>query len=63
MNRPAAALAMSDGQRQALRVLARSQTAPHRQVQRAEVLLLAGEGIANTQIAQRVGVKAATVRA
>jgi len=54
---------MSDGQREALGVLARSQTAPHRQVQRAEVLLLAGEGIANTQIAQRVGVKAATVRA
>ncbi len=54
---------MSDGQREALRVLARSQTAPHRQVQRAEALLLAGEGIANTRIAQRVGVKAATVRA
>lgn len=54
---------MSAGQREALRVLARSQTAPHRQVQRAEALLLAGEGIANTQIAQRVGVKAATVRA
>ncbi len=54
---------MSDGQREALRVLARSRTAPHRQVQRAEALLLAGEGIANTQIAQRVGVKAATVRA
>jgi transposase len=54
---------MSDGQREALRVLARSQTAPHRQVQRAEALLLAGEGIANSQIAQRVGVKAATVRA
>jgi transposase len=32
-------------------------------VQRAEALLLAGDGIANTQIAQRVGVKAATVRA
>jgi transposase len=54
---------MSDGQREALHRLARSQTAPHRQVQRAEVLLLAGEGIANTQIAARVGVKAATVRA
>jgi transposase len=54
---------MSDGQREALQVLARSQTAPHRQVQRAEALLLAGDGVANTQIAQRVGVKAATVRA
>lgn len=54
---------MSDGQREALQTLARSQTAPHRQVQRAEALLLAGDGIANSQIAQRVGVKAATVRA
>ncbi len=63
VNRAAVALVMSDGQREALQVLARSRTAPHRQVQRAEVLLLAGEGIANAQIAQRVGVKAATVRA
>jgi transposase len=53
---------MSDGQRDALRVLARSQTAPHRQVQRAEALLLAADGVANTRIAQQVGVKAATVR-
>jgi len=44
-------------------VLARSHTAPHRQVQRAEALLLAGDGIANSLIAQRVGVKVATVRA
>ena len=54
---------MSDGQRETLQTLARSRTAPHRQVQRAEALLLAGEGIANSQIAQQVGVKAATVRA
>ena len=59
---PAPALGMSDGQRDALRVLARSQTAPHRQVQRAEALLLAADGVANTRIAQQVGVKAATVR-
>src|SRR5665213_2516169 len=62
MNRPAAALVMSPGQRDALEVLARSRTAPHRQVQRAQVLLLAAEGIANSQIAARVGVKPATVR-
>ena len=43
-------------------MLARSQTAPHRQVQRAEALLLAADGVANTRIAQQVGVKAATVR-
>jgi transposase len=54
---------MSSGQREALEVVARSRTAPHRQVQRAEALLLAGDGVANTQIAHRVGVKSATVRA
>jgi transposase len=60
---PAAALVMSDGQREALEVLARSQIAPHRQVQRAEALLLAADGVANTRIAARVGVNASTVRA
>jgi transposase len=54
---------MSDGQREALEVLARSQTAPHRQVQRAQALLLAGEGVANTRIAAQVAVNVATVRA
>jgi hypothetical protein len=54
---------MSGGQREALEVLARSQTAPHRQVQRAEALLLAAVGVANTRIAARVGVNASTVRA
>jgi len=54
---------MSDGQREALGVLARSQTAPHRQVQRAEALLLAADGVANTRIAEQVGVNPSTVRA
>jgi len=53
---------MSEGQREALAVLARSQSAPHGQVRRAEALLLAADGVANTQIAQRVGATAATVR-
>ena len=44
-------------------MLARSQTAPHRQVRRAEALLLAAAGVANTRIAARVGVNASTVRA
>lgn len=56
-------MVMSEGQREALTVLARSRAAPYRQVQRAEALLLAGDGVANSQIAGRVGVKAATVRA
>jgi hypothetical protein len=42
---PAAALVMSDGQREALQGLSRSQTAPHRQVQRAKALLLAADGV------------------
>ena len=63
MMTPVAALVMSDGQRDALGVLVRSQTGPHRQVQRAEALLLAADGVANTRIAAQVGVNPATVRA
>jgi transposase len=63
VNRPAVALVMSDGQRDALEALARSKTAPHRQVQRAKALLLAADGVANSRIGQQIGVKAATVRA
>jgi hypothetical protein len=48
---PADALVMSDGQREALQALSRSQTAPHRRVQRAKALLLASAGAANTRIA------------
>ena len=59
----AAALVMSDGQREALEVIARSQVVAHRQVQRARVLLLAADGVANARIAARVGVTATTVRA
>ena len=54
---------MSVGQREALEVLARAQSAPHRQVQRAKALLLAADGVANTRIADEVGVTAVTVRA
>jgi len=62
MNRTAAPLVMSAGQREALRVLARSSTAAHRQVQRAKVLLMAADGVANSQIATTVGVTPMTVR-
>jgi len=54
---------MSDSQRAALEVLARARSAPHRQVQRAKALLLAADGVANTGIAEQVGVTAVTVRA
>ena len=54
---------MTDAQRGTLEVLARSTAAPHRQVQRAKVLLLAAAGEANIRIAGRVGVTVVTVRA
>ncbi len=41
---PAAALVMSEGQREALEVIAKSHSAPFRQVLRVGVLLLAGRG-------------------
>ena len=43
--------------------LIRSHTAPHRDVQRAMVLLMASDGFANTRIASEVGVAPMTVKA
>src|SRR5674476_1318045 len=63
MNKAAAPLVMSTGQRQSLTLLARSSTAAHRQVQRANVLLMAADGVANSKIAATVGVTPVTVRA
>jgi transposase len=54
---------MSDGERATLEQLSRSQTAPHREVQRAKVLLLAADGVANTRISADIGVTPVTVRA
>jgi transposase len=62
MNKAAAPLLMSTGQREALTVLARSSSAAHRQVQRAKVLLMAADGVANAKIAATVGVTPVTVR-
>jgi transposase len=59
---PAAALPMSEGQRAALELIAKSRTAPFRQVQRATALLLAGDGVANARIAGQVAVTVTTVR-
>lgn len=53
---------MTDGQRVALKALAASTVAPHRQVQRACALLLAADGVANAHIANRVGVSVGTIR-
>ncbi|MGH9091798.1 MAG: IS630 family transposase [Acidimicrobiales bacterium] len=52
---------MSDGQREILETLARSQTAPHREVVRAKALLLAAQGVANTAIAKEIGVSPSSV--
>ncbi|MDQ0618249.1 hypothetical protein QFZ33_002273 [Arthrobacter globiformis] len=58
MTNPAPALVVSDGQRAALEVLSKSRTASHREVQRAQVLLMAAEGLANESIAKVAGVEA-----
>jgi transposase len=50
---PAPALSITDGQREVLETLLRSQTAPFRQVRRAKVLLLAADGVSNVEIAER----------
>lgn len=44
-----------------LRSLANSQTAEHRQVQRAKIILLAGEGYSNAEISAKTGVHRNTV--
>src|SRR5476649_604726 len=54
---------MSVGQRASLEVLARSSTAAHREVQRAKVLLMAADGVANARISASVWVTPVTVRA
>jgi transposase len=63
MSAPAPALAISDADRQILKRVARSQTAAHREVLRARVLLDAGDGVGNRTIAARHAVSAMTVRA
>jgi transposase len=63
MRLPTAALSVDDGQREVLERLARSGVAAQREVARARVLLLASEGVANTQIAAQVRVSPTTVKA
>ena len=54
-------LVMDEGQREILEKLARSHTAPHREVTHAKALLLAAEGLANTAIAAQLSVSPASV--
>ena len=63
MRSPTAPLRVSGEQRAVLEKLIRSQVAPHRDVQRAWVLLMACDGFANTRIAGNVGVAAMRVKA
>jgi transposase len=61
MRFPTAPLLVTDEQRPVLEKLLRSQTEPHRDVQRGLVLLIASDGFASTRIAAEVGVSAQTV--
>lgn len=61
MSRRAAPATLTPEERKALETRAASRTAPYRQVQRARVVLLAAEGMANTAIAQEVGLSRAMV--
>ncbi|MCA1680968.1 MAG: IS630 family transposase [Actinobacteria bacterium] len=62
--RPATApLALGEAQREVLETVAKSRLAPYRDVQRARALLLAGDGVANTQIAATVVASPTSVKA
>jgi len=61
MRSPTAAMPLAESQREVLEKLARSQTAKHRDVQRARALLLAADGVANTRIGADLGVSPTTV--
>ncbi len=63
MRAPTQALKLTAAQREILGGLARSGTAPHREVTRAKALLLAADGVANTAIAGQLGVAASSVAA
>jgi transposase len=54
-------LKVTKPQREVLATLSRSQTAAHRDVQRAQALLMASDGFATTRIAKDLGVSPATV--
>ena len=57
------ALPMTDEQRSVLEKLIRSRTAPHRDVVRAQALLMAADGFANTRIAAELHLSPTTVAA
>src|ERR671939_1587491 len=60
-NRPAPALALREGDRAELERLMRSSSVRAGLAQRARIVLMAAEGVGNTEIAERVGVARQTV--
>ena len=62
MSAPAAPLPVSVADRAVLAKLAKSTAVPHREVIKAQVLLAAADGMANTVIAKRYGLTPVTVR-
>ena len=58
---PAAAIDLTDDERDALTDLARASSVRTSLAQRANIVLLAGEGTSNTEIAELVGVSRPTV--
>ncbi len=61
MSKPVPALTVTDGQREVLKSLARSQSGAHREVARAKALLMAADGAANATIAATVSLSRTTV--
>lgn len=61
MSKPVPALLVTDGQREVLESLARSQSGAHREVVRAKALLMAADGAANATIAATLSVSRTTV--
>ena len=60
-NRPASALMLRDGDRDELERLTRASSVRAGLAQRARIVLLAADGMSNTEIAERVGVSRPTV--
>jgi transposase len=56
-------LPMTDEQRAALEVTARSSSLPHRKVTQAKALLLAADGVGTNEVARRIGTTDDSVRA
>lgn len=62
MSRRAELILLSEQERATLPRLARARSQPQRLVQRAQIILLAAEGIESQWIAQRVGASRPTVQ-